>query len=204
MPRTNRSIGWSLALVVIAATILTGCGAQATAGAPKDSDSMTAASGAADTAEGIVGRWMQVHTCDQLVQGLEDQGLGAIAPAVVGDFFPDTAPSELAAKDDLCAGAKPQRHFHFFDAVGLFGSIDQHDQQVDDGSYVVQGDLLEIGEGAWRYTVHGDELSLEPQITRRQRREALADPLEWSTAGWIVAVAYPGTTWRRVPCDGWC
>ena len=138
------------------------------------------------------------------MDGLEENGLAATAPAVVGDFFPDVSVEDLAAKEDLCAGAKPQRHFHFFDAAGMFGSLDQHGQQVDDGSYLIQGERLEIGGGAWRFTVTGDELTLEPQITRKQRRQALAHPLEWSEAGWIVAVAYPGSTWRRVPCDGWC
>ncbi|MDP9243197.1 MAG: hypothetical protein M3O84_08500, partial [Actinomycetota bacterium] len=82
---------------------------------------------------------MQVHTCDQLVAGLEDAGLGATAPAIVGDFFPGVSIDELAAKEDLCSGAKPQRHFHFFDAAGSFGSIDQHGQQVDDGTYAIEG-----------------------------------------------------------------
>jgi hypothetical protein len=31
---------------------------------------------------------------------------------------------------------------------------------------------------------------------------ALAHPLQFSTAGWMVAVAYPGHTWKRVPCGG--
>lgn len=52
--------------------------------------------------------------------------------------------------------------------------------------------------------IAGNELTLEPVINRSQLRQALARPLGWSTAGWIVAVAYPGTTWRRVPCGGWC
>jgi hypothetical protein len=147
---------------------------------------------------------MQVHTCDELVAGLEDAGLGATAPAVVGDFFPGISIDELAAKEDLCSGAKPQRHFHFFDEAGNFGSIDQHGQQVDDGSYAIEGDALRISEGAWTFTISGDQLTLEPVISGAQLEEALADPLEWSTAAWIVAVAYPGSTWQRVACKGWC
>jgi hypothetical protein len=151
---------------------------------------------------------MQVHTCDQLVQALEDAGLGKIAPAVVGDYFPDASVEELAAKPDLCSGARPQRHFHFFDATGAFGSLDQFEQQVDDGPWVVDGDVLTIGSGAWagtwRFTIDGTQLSLEPIITPGQRAQALAHPTEFSVAGWMVAVAYTGSTWQRVACKGWC
>ena len=35
----------------------------------------------------IVGRWQQSHTCQQLVDALNAQGLGALAPGVVGDYF---------------------------------------------------------------------------------------------------------------------
>ncbi len=152
----------------------------------------------------LVGRWMQVHTCDQLVAGLEDAGLGETAPAVVGDFFPNIPVEELAAKDDLCSGARPQRHFHFFDEAARFGSLDQHEQQVDDGTYSVEGDTIQIADGNWTFTISGNQLSLEPVISEGQLEETLADPLEWSVAGWIVAVAYPGSTWRRVACRGWC
>jgi hypothetical protein len=152
----------------------------------------------------LVGRWMQVHTCDQLVAGLEGAGLEETAPAIVGDFFPNISVEELAAKDDLCSGARPQRHFHFFDEAALFGSLDQREQQVDDGTYSVEGDTLQIADGRWTFTISGDQLSLEPVISEAQLEETLADPLEWSVAGWIVAVAYPGSTWRRVACKGWC
>lgn len=202
MPRQHRP-RWALTLIVAATLVSVAC--QASTAAPTAAPAQPTGSGPSDEASSpIVGRWMQVHTCDQLVAGLEANGLGAVAPAVVGDFFPDASPEELAAKDDLCAGATPQRHYHFFDQVGLFGSIDQHGQQVDDGNYSLDHDRLEIGEGAWRVTIAGNELSLEPDISRAQRKQALAHPLDWSLAGWIVAVAYPGSTWRRVPCDGWC
>jgi hypothetical protein len=189
-------------MVVAAALLSVSC--QATTAAPTVAATPSGTDPSDEPTSPIFGQWMQVHTCDQLVAGLAANGLGAVAPAMVGDFFPDASPEELAAKDDICAGATPQRHSHFFDAVGLFGSVDQHGGQVDDGSYSLDGDRLEIGGGEWRVTIEGNELSLEPVITRAQKRQALAHPLGWSTAGWIVAVAYPGSTWRRIPCDGWC
>lgn len=189
-------------------TVLAACGGSSAASTDPSSGPIAPDASDAPTetlsASPIVGRWVQVHTCDQLVRGLEEHGLGETAPAVVGDYLRDVSADELASKEDLCSGAKPQRHLHFFDTAGMFGSLDQHEQQVDDGAYAVDGDLLHIGDGTWRFEIAGDELSLEPVITRGQVRQALARPLEWSTAGWVVAVAYPGTTWQRVPCKGWC
>jgi hypothetical protein len=41
-------------------------------------------------------------------------------------------------------------------------------------------------------------------LTAEMRREALQHPDEFSDAGWAVSVAYPGSSWQRVPCEGWC
>jgi hypothetical protein len=148
---------------------------------------------------------MQVHTCDELVAGLDAQGLGSIAPSVVGDYFPNATSEELAAKDDICSGARPLRHFHFFSEAGAFGSLDQLEHEVDDGSWTLVGsDTIRVHDGIFRFAVSGDRLTLTPLITPRQKAEALAHPLRFSTAGWMVAVSYPGTTWLRVPCLWWC
>ena len=204
--------GWVTALVV-AIGVLAACGGSSAAPSPKEEDAGT--SPALETEETttavespLVGLWMQVHRCEQLVTGLEEAGLGEIAPAVVGDFFPDQTPDELAAKEELCSGARPQRHFHFFDGSGAFGSLDQHRQQVDDGPYTVEDDTLHIGVeswgGTWTFAISGNQLSLTPVITEEQVEEALADPFGFSPSGWMVAVAYPGTTWKQVACQGWC
>ena len=128
-----------------------------------------------------------------------------LAPGVVGDYFPNKTPDQLARKRHLCQGATPQRHAHFFTSDGLFGSLDQHGQQVDDGSYRVTGARkVRINDVRLHYeidrTADGDVLALKPVITKRMRRQALADPLEFSTAGYAVAVAYTGHTWNRKPC----
>ena len=163
------------------------------------------ASAASPDATSIVGRWQQAHRCQQLVDALDALGLGAIAPSVVGDYFPDQTAEELAAKSDICSGATPIQHSHFFTSAGLFGSLDQYWNQVDDGTYVmVDRDTVAINGATFDFALQGDTLSLTPRITDRQRREALRDPLEFSTAGWMVAVSYPGTNWKSVPCFGWC
>jgi hypothetical protein len=208
--RTGASLVTALVMAIGA---LAACGASSAAPSSTEEDAGTSPAAAPDetttaVASPLVGLWMQVHTCEQLVTGLEEAGLGEIAPAVVGDFFPDQTPKELAAKEDLCSGARQQRHFHFFDASGAFGSLDQHREQVDDGPYTVEGDTLHICDetwgGTWTFAISGNHLSLTPVISDEQIEEALADPFGFSPAGWMVAVAYPGTTWKRVACLGWC
>jgi hypothetical protein len=210
MSRTGGTRGWSAIVVGVALLTLAACGGTSAAETKSSDDApeVTAESSPSAATSPIAGRWMQVHTCDQLVSGLEGAGLGEVAPAIVGDFFPDMTPEQLAAKDDVCSGAKPQRHFHFFTDDGAFGSIDQFGNQVDDGPYTVSGDTLKIGEGmsggTWTFAIAGNRLTLMPRPTDAQIEQALADPLEFSPAGWMIAVAYPGTTWKRVPCQGWC
>jgi hypothetical protein len=212
MDGLQRVRGWRLVVLMVAIAVLAACGGSSAASLPTEGTAAATPTAAEDatteTPLPLVGLWMQVHTCDQLVAALEEAGLGEIAPAMVGDYFPDTAPEELAAKEDVCSGARPQRHFHFFDAAGEFGSLDQHRQQVDDGPYVVDGDMLFIGDetwgGTWTFAISGNRLTLSPVLDDEQIEEALANPLGFSTAGWVVAVAYPGTTWKRVACQGWC
>lgn len=154
----------------------------------------------------LVGRWEQARNCQDLVGALDQLGLGATAPGVVGDFFPNETPQQLAQKPDLCAGAQPSPHSHFFTASGQFGSLDESLNQVDNGHYtIVNEHTLKIDDASFRYAITGgDTLSLHPVITSAERKKALASPLEFSTATWMVAVSYPGATWKRVPCEGWC
>jgi hypothetical protein len=124
---------------------------------------------------------------------------------VVGDYFPGKTPSQLAKKKNVCAGAKLQLHSHFFTADGKFGSLDQHGKQVDDGSYSVRASsTVKINDGLFRFRVQTTGLTLAPLLTKAQKKQALANPLKFSTAGWMVAVSYVGHTWRSVPCDHWC
>ena len=206
-----RTRAWWVTTLVAVIGLLAACGGSSAAPSPTEEDagSSPAPEEATTAVESpLVGLWMQVHTCEQLVTGLEEAGLGEIAPAIVGDFFPDQTPEELAAKEDLCSGARPQRHFHFFDASGAFGALDQHREPVDDGPYTVEGQTLHIGDeswgGTWMFTISDNQLSLTPVISDERIEEALAHPSEFTPAGWMVAVAYPGTTWKQVPCQGWC
>lgn len=156
----------------------------------------------------LVGRWERVTTCEDMVQALEQTGLRALAPAMVaGNGLVPGSPKQLAQKDDICEGAVPREHSHFFTASGQFGSVDYNNQQVDDGPYeILSDDTLRIAETTFHYRItdDGQTLTLDPVIPRSDMREALAHPLEFSGAGWSVAVAFPGYTWERVDCNGWC
>jgi hypothetical protein len=138
---------------------------------------------------------------------LQKAGLRALAPGVVGDYFPDQSPQDLAKKKNLCQGAKPQIHAHFFTSDGTFGSLDQHGQQVDDGTYQVSGSTLTISNsdvgGSFRLRIQAKTLMLTPLLTPALKQEALADPLNFHAAGWMVAVGCSGHSWRHVAC-GWC
>jgi hypothetical protein len=156
----------------------------------------------------IVGRWQTVRTCQDMVGALKAAGLQPLAPGMVGEYFPNQTPQQLAQKKNLCQGAKPQIHSHFFTANGAFGSVDQHGEQVDDGTYHVNGSTLKIGNsdvsGSFRFRIQGKTLMLRPLLTPALKQEALADPLNFHSAGWMVAVALNGKPWNRVACKTWC
>jgi hypothetical protein len=162
----------------------------------------------------IFGRWQQTHQCSGLVHALKKVHLRRLAPGVVGDYFPDKTPQQLATKKHICWGAEPQRHSHFFTRDGHFGSVDQYGQQVDYGRYrVINARTLRIPRGRlgdvnFHYQItrlFGRKLlALKPVITKRMRRMAPAHPFDFNTAGWSVAVSYPRSTWKRVRCGPWC
>jgi hypothetical protein len=154
----------------------------------------------------LVGRWSHLHTCQELLAALQQAGLAATAPAAVGDFFPNSTPQQLAAKPDICSGAVPMKHSHFFTKLGTFGSVDQSGQQVDNGRYrILSHHRLRINNGTFHFRIiNGNRLRLSPIITPAMRSAALASPLDFSVAVWEVAVSYTGQTWKRVRCGGWC
>jgi hypothetical protein len=154
----------------------------------------------------LVGRWERVTTCQELVSALTKAGLRQTAPAILaGNGFVPGTPKQLAARAAICKGAVPRRHSHFFTAAGMFGSVDYNGQQVDDGTYrLLDARTVRINDGTFHFRVKERELRLEPVISAAARRKARSQPLQFSTAGWQVAVAFPGHVWKRVPCAQWC
>ena len=196
------------AAVLSFGSAIAGCGSG-------DSDTTQAGSPTAEATSttrpaSIVGRWEVLRTCEGMVKAADEAGLRRLTPSLVGDYFPDESAKQLARKAEICSGAGPQQHSHFFTEDGQFGSLDQHGEQVDDAPYRVVDDRTvrlspEFGEEIYRYRITGgDRLVLEPVIPPRAKREALASPMEFSRAGHMAAVAYAGHTWKRVDCEGWC
>ena len=59
-------------------------------------------------------------------------GLGAIAPAMLaGNGRVSGTPQHLAKKPNICAGARPRVHYHYFTKDGRFGSLDWNEEPVD-------------------------------------------------------------------------
>jgi hypothetical protein len=170
----------------------------------------SAPSAAATLKNPIFGRWQQTHLCSGLVHAFKKAHLRRLAPGwVASDYFPDQTGQQIASKEHICSGAEPQRHSHFFTRDGDFGSVDQHNQQVDSGRYRgINARTFRIIDARFHYDVarlfDHKFLALKPVITKRMRRQALAHPYEFSIAGWEVSVAYTGSTWKRVRCRKWC
>jgi hypothetical protein len=185
-----------------------GCGSDGDSdeGAPTvPSTSPTTTGDTTAEAPTLVGRWERVNECTQLVEAVEQAGLAEIAPAVASEYFPDATPKELAQKDDLCKGAEPFVHSHFFNENSGFGSLTEDLEPVDDGIYEITDDgTFVIGDVTFHYEIEGDSLMLTPVLTNKMKAEARAHPLEFTDAGWALAVSYPGQVWTRVDCEGWC
>jgi hypothetical protein len=160
----------------------------------------------------LVGRWQRTNTCQELVSALTKAGLGALTPYAwqgqtssqgQSSFKPG---SPKPTKAHPCTGAIARLHSHFFNAQGQFGSLDWLGGRVDDGTYTsINERTFRIGPVHFRFRiVNNNTLMLTPVLTKTMIRQALAHPAKFSPASWAVSVAYPGHTWKRVPCKGWC
>jgi hypothetical protein len=160
----------------------------------------------------LVGRWQRTNTCQELVAALKKAGLGALAPYAwqgqtsstqIPSFKPGS-PKPTAAHP--CTGAIARRHSHFFNAQGQFGSLDWLGGQVDENHYkIIDDNTVRFGNVNFKFRIlNGTKLMLTPVLTKAMIRQALAHPAKFGAAGWAVSVAYPGHSWKRVPCKQWC
>jgi hypothetical protein len=205
----------SIVVPLAVGALLAGCGgssdgaARPASASPRATATTSTPTSAATSA--LVGRWERTNRCDELVAALAAAGLEPLTRHAWADqtsangessFRPGSPEPTLARP---CAGAIPRLHSHFFTDTGGFGSLDWEGSPVEDGQYeIVAADRVRIGEVTFRFTIAGDRLRLRPLLTAEMRREALQHPDEFSDAGWAVSVAYPGSSWQRVPCEGWC
>jgi hypothetical protein len=114
--------------------------------------------------------------------------------------------SALALQSASLSATRDPPLVGFFNAQGQFGSLDWLGGRVDDGTYTIINErTFRIGPVHFRFRiVNNNTLMLTPVLTKTMIRQALAHPAKFSPAYWAVSVAYPGHTWKRVPCKGWC
>lgn len=181
--------------------IVVACGGSPASSAPTAPSSLAPSPSPSATNEvpAIVGEWVGIHDCNRIVTMLTGAGLEEfLGDAIYGNaLIPGVDPSTQTLKDPKqpCDGAVMREHSHFFLADGRFGSKDFHGQQVDDGRYTLQGDdVVVIGEQSFRYSIDGDELTLEPPAVDIS---GCPDKECRFTATWVLMVAMPGTTWKR-------
>jgi hypothetical protein len=204
----------TVAVLLAVATLAVGCGASSSSDRPSAPSSRPVASPTSTPAAGLVGRWERVTTCQELVHELDKAGLGPLTPYAWLGATSSTGESSFAPGSPKptsahpCTGALPRVHSHFFNQSGQFGSLDWLGGQVDEDPYrIVNDTTVRIGSPgvAFHYRIlHGNTLVLAPVLTKAMVRKALADPKEFSAAGWAVSMAYPGHPWKRIPCRSWC
>ena len=167
----------------------------ATAGAPSDAPAGSSSAAPSVDAPGIVGEWVGFHDCERIVTMLTEANLDEFILEQVVELVPGAATPEDIDPADPCRGAVPREHSHFFTADGEFGSRDFNGQQVDEGTYTLEGDDIVVINGeTFHYRIDGDSISFVP------------DPVDISgcttkmcrfRATWVLGVAMPGTTWTR-------
>jgi hypothetical protein len=130
----------------------------------------------------LVGEWQRVIHCQDLVRALTAAGFEA---------------------EETCKGAAPVRHSHFFTSDGLFGSLDENGNQVDEGTYEIIDErtfVIPYGfeEGppilvTFHYRIHGNTIVFDPVIPSDCSTDRCRE-----AAAWSITVALEGRTWRRV------
>jgi hypothetical protein len=155
----------------------------------------------------LVGQWRLDRTCDAIVGALTSADLGSLlTKAQLQDMIARTITETIEGipengslpptwdREHPCADARPPtEHSHTFWADGRFNSYDENGNQVDDGTYTTDGDVLTMGDWAWTYHITDDQLTLDPILPNACATAACLDGL-----GWAFSVAYPGQRWTRV------
>jgi len=92
------------------------------------------------------------------------------------------------------------------DPAWLQGAIAWVDEQLAAAGRPRSGEPDQVHVRSWSTVIRiptADGDAWFKANTPALKHEALADPLNFHTAGWMVAVAYSGHSWRHVAC-GWC
>jgi hypothetical protein len=151
---------------------------------------------AASPVPDLVGEWRGSHDCEVIRKILIDHGYADfVNETVVGEeMIPGVSdPNDLRDPKRPCLDARSVPHWHFFRADGMFGSLDENREQVDDNSYlVISAHRFQIGDVPFDYTVDGDSLTMNPAALEKNCVHG-----QWCQNIWMLMVSLPGTTWKR-------
>ena len=145
----------------------------------------------------VLGTWTATTTCAAQHKALMAYpGLRKYAvEMIVGNgFIPGVrSPDKVKDRANPCNGAVPRKHSHFFTKRGAFGSLDWTGEQVDDGTYTLEGTnrvtiMKEFPSVTFTYTVKGNTIRFTPQIPKTCSSFRCA---------WSLSMAIPGTMWTR-------
>ena len=177
--------------------------AAATPPASKATPARTVTAGPSVAVAPIVGEWVGTHECERVRAMLIAGGLDEfVGESIYGNgLLPGVeTEAEFEALAEPCAGAVARAHSHVFTADGRFASRDFRGEQVDDGTYALEGDDVVIINGSrFGYRVDADELTLVPEPVDI----ATCTTKECRFVGaWVLMVAGPGTAWTRGTIPG--
>lgn len=188
-----------IATALLISCVLVACGEPSqTESEPESSTPTSSQTTTSPTEPALVGKWWRVTTCEERVQALRKAGLGKFAAehAAGEGWIPGvTSREQLKDPKHPCQGAVPLAHSHYFTNDGLFGSRDDENNQVDDGTYRLSNDRTvvitkEFGEVTFHFKIRGATLTLEPIIPACVKSGCFG-------AQWAIAMAYPDLPWTR-------
>jgi hypothetical protein len=133
-------------------------------------------------AGGLVGKWVAVNRCEELVAALRSAGLEAYTGRMLTGQYRPEPPRQITRDRNRCRGARSFEHSHGFETDGAFASFDESGAQVDEGTYRTSGDRLIVSRPPFdvtvRYRVSGDtatfDLKVPPDCETKRCRDTVA------------------------------
>jgi hypothetical protein len=179
------------ALVLIAAVSAIACGSDDTADQPSAGRQTTA-----EASGRLVGKWVAVNRCEELVAALRSAGLEAyVGQMLTGQYRPEP-PGQIARDRNPCRGARSFEHSHGFESDGGFASFDESGAQVDEGTYRTSGDMLTVSRPPFdvtvRYRVSEDTATFDLKAPTDCETKRCRD-----TVALAIGTFFPRTYWRE-------
>jgi len=150
----------------------------------------------------LVGDWRRKRTCEEYVSRLRQAGLGDQIPShreLLAEFGAGAASGQDSAGP--CKGVNGRlAHDHIFYRDGLFRSVDQDGNFVDDGHYRLPNDHTIVFPGSgitahFRFSDHLNTVTFN--LVLPKNLDECSDSCRGDYA-WAVSVFYSGLPWHRV------